>query len=402
MPPDSDEAAEQATTVSASHTSALLAAQSSITDQSRLTSGSTQDNLREALLDIGRVEKRLSAGALVKYRVLLDSPEVLQRAKTGASDIELAECAVSAILDFIDNHIAEPRDKLVMQAALATTKEFEGYLVSQRMRALPISEADFKRRRTKQFAELVRYLFGYAPPVTLPPAGQVSLSEEERIYIRYCLYSLAFDAVKLHFACIAGLLEHEISPGSFAGSPGLYNEHIFDCFREFLATSSYWCDQIPPSHRIAAAPEWTEEVDTTLVNHIQKINDLWPLTNPDRHDFLHSTFKMVLKHGGTLRRDDLYYEVWLPWYTENLPEKVDLLVASSGAVTDITLPSLFDYDEIGRAHGDAVDHLAHCYQDRWETTTIDGQTLDDYAKAYIQEKSSDLLKQRYFSIIYKN
>src|SRR5580692_4681369 len=104
-PSDSFDRDELSTADAALHISDLVAAQSPITDQSRLTSGSTpQDDLRQALLDIGREEKEISVKALIKYRVLLDTPEVRRRAKAGADDVELAECTAQAIRDFIDNH----------------------------------------------------------------------------------------------------------------------------------------------------------------------------------------------------------------------------------------------------------------------------------------------------------
>lgn len=410
-----------------SHSLAHPAAHLSVPGQDPVHSGSVtapesnkeEDPLAEALSDIGTWEKTLAIGALTKYDALLQSVEVRRRARPGADVAELAECAAQALRDFIDS-IPDPTDKLVTQAALAATKQFEGQTISQRIRDLPgISENVFKRRRRVQFLELVRFLRGYARPATREPARKGS-SDDEATSIRYMFASLGRAALTLHFAGVACLFTR-IFPAKLAESKAKLEldekvilthreshciEHMFYSFLQFLVMSDAW-NRFPPTSRIEAISYvLTDEIDAKVVSLIGEISELCALAPLGGEvEALPLIYRIVAKHGGQPYHRDLYWDVWSPWYMDNLPINgaaplgIEQMTTGSRVVGEVTLSDCFDTNYIDEARNFASEALRRHYGHLWTTVIADGKTLSHYAERYFHASAGDLLKRRYYGII---
>src|SRR5208337_1616069 len=118
----------------------------------------TKNPLYAELLAIGTKDKTMNVAVLEKYDNLLESPEVLRRAKSETTRTARARSAQDALQAAIASIVAQGIRE-VAEAALCSTEAFEGLQINARVLKLPgVTIRTFTRRRTEAFEDIVRFL----------------------------------------------------------------------------------------------------------------------------------------------------------------------------------------------------------------------------------------------------
>lgn len=384
----------------------LLSAQVRAAGQNRVTAGlqTALDEQIESIVDelikIGKDRKPLESKDLTKYRTLLNSQEVLERAPDNADDAQLAKCAAQALEDFITK-IEDDGEREAIQAALVTSKKFANKTITSR-RPRYLTESTFKRIRTRQFYEIAKFLCGGLPQNTLD--ASIVVTDTERAYIAYGLDCLARAAVTLHFAGLACLFIHAFDASHKPHEPALVQpdhlactEHCLLSLLHLLDRANYW-RTIPPQARSSTIDSLPPARDRYLTSLIDEVRDCWTLVEgrPTKRQ-LSFTFASVLGLGGDLYFLDLYSDIWVPWYRRNLPHGnepagIELLTAKSGLLSE----ALYPYCKVTRLVGNALDlayrALAHYYGRSLHDVIADGRTLQDHAEVFFTDRTFALLK----------
>lgn len=118
----------------------------------------TQHPIYQELLDIGRRQKTIRPDAFAADSHLLASPEVRRRCDINPTDAELQHAASEALHDAI-NHIVSLQTRAVAEAALCSSKRYEGKQITERIHEMPGMTIDiFRYQREHAFEEIVQFL----------------------------------------------------------------------------------------------------------------------------------------------------------------------------------------------------------------------------------------------------
>jgi hypothetical protein len=188
-------------------------------------------DLYSELVTIGRKEKTIRPEALLRYEHLLDCPEVSRRAGALRARAHLAVCANEA-LDAAVASIVSADIRLVAEAALCTTKDFEGLRVSERIHKLiGITDNMFKYRRGLAFGYVVTFLTRQAPSIAEAETQHVGTlsaqrSNDENGYLAY-FRVLAERAARLHYAGLGALFAYDFDDELRANGIEIWELDVF-------------------------------------------------------------------------------------------------------------------------------------------------------------------------------
>lgn len=157
---------------------------------------------RQALEELGRIERSIEPSALRNYPVLLECNEVKRRTRL-QTQADPAQITHEAILDAISSLPTE-RDRLLGQAILAANPNYEGDDVNTRKRTLDeqygISENVYKRHRPKVLDYIIAYLESF--PTDFSLSSEPLSSYYQALAEVNCV---VMDVVRLAYAVQAGL-----------------------------------------------------------------------------------------------------------------------------------------------------------------------------------------------------
>ncbi|MGA9876800.1 MAG: hypothetical protein WBQ21_13440 [Solirubrobacteraceae bacterium] len=364
----------------------------------------TKHPLYHVLLEIGSKEKSIAPTRLAKYKALLDSREVLRRAKMTTDTNQLAQHARQAILTIVNDTPDETR-KLVLQAALATTKAYRGLRVGQREEILeelpkPITKDMFRYHRRKGFETIIDILESGAEPFTTqnPPTGR------QWDHPEHFVLPMVRVAANLHYAMLASLFIASFEPnaGALGVSVGVRRSEernmcmrrAFESFSEFLLIFRANLDT--PSARESLMHYLPKQSIDSLRRLLQSIIDRGPRFATTRDRML---FEWHLYEG--LETDRFFTEIWEPWFHGGVqrkhPASQDLLpsipmlepiaVNAGAAVSILTDHVILQEPAISEARGMAYKIISYSYNCDEFAPIFNGRSLRYHAEAYLDTKT---------------
>ncbi len=266
-----------------------------------------------------------------------------------------ARHAREALISAIET-IVVPLDKEVAQAALCSTKDYEGLTIKERLPKLPnMSLSSFKYHRSKAFTVIVRYLTrapASEPKQAVEPFSprRHDLKDNElllREIVHYVLLTL-----RLHYAGLTALFCQDLE--AFLSSQGIldiqlakpfFNDqisgYIFSCYIQLL----YWPHRANLDRELNArgGPSWLG-VDT-LLDRLGDLTPLGPQTLPEDATLEMPSYTPEEKQRRRLRLAERAYKThWKPWYSTNCrlastsPESALVTIAAtSGALASLLI-----------------------------------------------------------------
>ncbi len=382
----------------------------------------TTNPLYLELGDIGTKEKSIEPPALEKekYAHLLRCREVQRRVRPGASITQLAQQASLALKDAISN-IPGPTNKLVAEAVLGATDQFEGLLIKQRKEIVAkhpngCSEESYKRRRKRVLLDIIRFLERQTLDVPIlsapygPTVTETETNTADRDPVDSALWALAANASQLHYAGLASFFVSKFSSKLAAN-----RVHYLGWHRYASAESTfefYWLlyigwyrpltlyEPLDPLSRESIAIKRSIDTHQTLAFLLQTIVEQSPFNYS--HDLLLHQHGggiggIAMSESGEIR--DLYATVWLPWFSKSInhrdstaPSALEIITAKSGAIALIigNQVGFGDYPALSTARTMAHHSIAHHFNfDEW-TPIVDGKSLRQHADAYFDSASTEL------------
>jgi hypothetical protein len=298
--------------------------------------------LRRELEQIGRNERSIKPGALAHAYCLHSCPATMRRVTTQATTYELLEAAHQAILDAL-NSLSTP-DRLIGEAILASTPEYEGKSVDQRKRLLDehhgIGENLFKRRRPHVLDAIVAYLSPtqIATATTDGPSRrhyQVALRDIRQVLLdgrrladicRGCMFVRALNR--------ALTTNNTWPPGLQPGNEKILLDAVYEQHMNLVVSGGYCFDDAPYSQRARIDANLPAIAITEIANALDRIYSCLPIEARYRRVFCEGYFGSIA---------DLYEErVWqkghrILWGT-NLrltPKQSDDITSGYGQLADV-------------------------------------------------------------------
>jgi len=290
------------------------------------------DPLYAELVSIGRREKTIRPEALTRHDNLLNCTEVLRRSGPDAQKADHALRAHEAITEAIAK-IVSPTTRMVAEAALCTTKDYEGLKIKDRIHNLPpdITENVFKYHRELAFREIVEFLKRSAPhkgSVDNEPAKAENddyISHTAEYWAAVHLTTLAEQAARLHFAGLASMFafdfeyelwENKISPWRWANTLRRMpiGEYVFETYISLAYRAR-------PAYDFEQAPELLQQTAKELVLALhQELCESSPagpdsVSDEDARWLPHEIgglMHLLPSAGYTARK--VYLEKWYEWY----------------------------------------------------------------------------------------
>ncbi|MGA7966747.1 MAG: hypothetical protein WCB49_12850 [Gammaproteobacteria bacterium] len=303
-----------------------------------------QDPLYQALLKIGRVNRSIKASVLSAYPALLGCEAVTRQAGRNATDHTRAERARQVLMDAINDlntSDGDQTDFLIAQAALCATSEFEGQQISARKELLAekyhIPGHVFRDRRPYVLSRIVAYLGPNTPSTSSLPPKPVAHQRQQLDF------SLLHELVTtLHFDAISSLLITAFR--SFGSVASAQSEHAWTACAERLFLAHARLHSLPNIQ--IGSERFREQILTLdykstnvpgLYHLFTGINTLGPEYSSHREP-MYSYGRGLIGYAQVI---DIFGDVWLPWYTDNLAESVgnppgiEVLAAKTGAVSQM-------------------------------------------------------------------
>jgi len=368
----------------------------------------TEHPLHRVLLDIGSKEKSIAPTRLSKYKALLESREVRRRAGMTTDTNQLAKHASQALLTIIDETPDETR-KLVLQAALATTKQYIGLRVVQReemLEALPqnITKHMFRYHREIGFETIIDILESGADDFTVGTPSSKPPQDESRHFV----LPLIMIAAHLQYAILASLFTasfeslakaHESLFSSGRLNPEVGNtctRQAFGIFKEFLDIFMAYLEE---SERHKLTHYLPEQAIDRLSQLLHTIIDCGPpFANAE------DVQQFAWGPNSTSETDPFFQEIWEPWFYGTVPSDLrpswallpsiptlEPIAAKAGAaVTVITSHITVQQPVIREARTMAYKTISYSYPCDEFAPIFNGRSLRDHIDTYFDTASQRL------------
>jgi hypothetical protein len=363
----------------------------------------TKHPLYRELLDIGSKEKSIAPTRLKKYKALLESPEIRRRAGMTTDTNQLAKHASQALRIIVDE-TPDETSKLVLQAALSTTKAYRGLRVVQREEILDklpkkISKDMFRYHRRKGFETIIDILESGADNFTVAPAPK-PLQDEHEGFVLPLIRIAAF----LQYAILASLFTTNFEPlaKTYEGSliSGRLNQEsgnactrqAFGIFAEFLGI---FMDYFDESERHRLTHYFPEQAIDRLSQLLQGIIDCGPPFD-SADDRLEFSWNVAV----TSETDPFFQEIWEPWFygtssglssswllLPSIPTLEPIAAKAAAIVIIITYHITVQQPVIREARTMACNIISYSYPCDEFAPIFNGRSLRDYVDTYLDTES---------------
>ncbi len=354
--------------------------------------------LYNVLLTIGRVDKSIRLSVLEKYEPLLRCPEVRRRAQLDASRHELAIHARQALLDAIED-VVVPTDRLVAQAALCTTEQFEGLRVSERQSSLMdlrhgrITPDVFKRRRRQVLHDIVRAL--QSAPLSLPrPSTSGTVHQQPAPRKQTALEGLAHEAADLHYGGLLSLFVDQMRAEGIQLDvrPEAWGACAVFMFQTFVPLV------MQEGRAEAVLSALSSETRTTAAVLYKGVIESGPALSEGELEGIEN-YRYGL--AGWLTHPDgmmlaIYNDSWDAWYRDRVADRlnragIEAVTARSGALARIILQNIGSkHPVLSDARRSALQTLAYYCDFPEHAPIFDGRSIHYLAEAYFDSNSDAL------------
>lgn len=277
----------------------------------------------DALLNIGRFDRSITADTLERYPIIVNAPAVRRRALDASDQPSCAAAAHELLTELIDELRQDATTHTVVRAALGIHRSYKGVDITVREKELEdtqgVSSRVFKYRRKQAYLFLEAALLG--DPSEAPPNANMSASQTNShpkiVAWEQPVRALAESLLDLYFPLITTLAALEINltidntdfPRGFRG-------YTVIAFEAFQAAASLVCTYrfgMWPKHLECLSAHLGEDIAKTLIEDTTYVADGCLCVTPEGNVVLHAALTGATSFETPPAND--IYAAWLySWY----------------------------------------------------------------------------------------
>jgi hypothetical protein len=354
------------------------------------------------LEDIGRNERSITPTALGAHHMLLNCPQVLSRVGGNPTDAQLQKAAHAALKNAIAT-LPTRSDRLIAQAILGATKDFEGKIVDERKQFLEdnysITKSTYKRRRLKVLTFLVDYLMSDDADVSLQGGDLAAYTSS--LHNLGCLLqdvaqlSYIFSAYEFIKAFDKQLYASPKSPQPSRRHNCVLTDSLYEAYLELILSAGYCLHEAPYSCRAQLLTHIPVAFLSETEGRLEQIFDFMPFHSDNINLICQNRYSRIKDLLVYRRTQQAFKSLWKPWARAKLTfdsstdisdEIVDIQFHCY-KLLDLALESLNYHFSDGEYVDNIIGIVADYYGLEPSSQILDGQSLSDHCLPYLQKQS---------------
>jgi hypothetical protein len=349
---------------------------------------------REELEEIGRIERSIQPSALVAYTTLLNCQEVRRRVGHRPTETELTQAAHMALQDAI-KALPTARDRLIAEAVMAATPEYEGHNVDERKRILD-ERADgcsvnvYKRRRPQILEYITKYLMPRKPERSESASDITGYTESLEN-----LKCLVVDTARLRHHFIAYLFTTMLNTQPRNNNPSTMQHHqrsindaLYKVYVELILSAGYCLDDAPYSDQTKMLANLPPVVLSEVSKMIEQVFALMPYDSSTRKVLCENRYGRLLGLARYRNRlAVLWTALWNPWTQENLQSNhADIVVTACNQLLLLGRESLKIYVDNVPLTDEIRGAVAAYYGLTPSATIVNDESLQERLEQFILDQ----------------